>query len=306
MIKVYIANNAAALEALQPHITIEAEYGDTVVEGSALTLAHHGPRADQPCPCLGDNLDLRALGLDPEEEVRVGISHFDLDTLGGLTRVFRAKNIGGVSCSFEAAFWAIAAEVDTRGPHHLRSILEGHTTVPKYQTEMEALLAAFWAWSEAHRLFAPRDGSVQECTEFVEDALQCLQSIFHAEAEAGRALIGAGQEWLEANKALNRKSFIAIGGGAILRQADRFVNHLYELPDQSEVLKAVVAFNTKFKSVTVSLADPIKGVSCREVVQDLWGPEAGGHDGIAGSPRGQEMTLEDAKAAVKALAEVMS
>lgn len=37
--KVFISNNAEALEAVTPTHTVEAEYGSTCVEGSALTLA---------------------------------------------------------------------------------------------------------------------------------------------------------------------------------------------------------------------------------------------------------------------------
>ena len=41
------------------------------------------------------------------------------------------------------------------------------------------------------------------------------------------------------------------------------------------------------------MADGGKKVSAKELVQELWGNEAGGHPGIAGSPRGQEMTEKD-------------
>ena len=34
-------------------------------------------------------------------------------------------------------------------------------------------------------------------------------------------------------------------------------------------------------------------LSAKNIVQELWGPEAGGHPGIAGSPRGKEMTKKD-------------
>lgn len=46
------------------------------------------------------------------------------------------------------------------------------------------------------------------------------------------------------------------------------------------------------------VAAPVPGVSCSELVQELWGPEAGGRDTIAGSPRGRAMTLADANKAV--------
>ena len=31
--------------------TVEAEYGNNVVEGTKVTLAHHGPRSNNPAPC---------------------------------------------------------------------------------------------------------------------------------------------------------------------------------------------------------------------------------------------------------------
>ena len=43
--------------------------------------------------------------------------------------------------------------------------------------------------------------------------------------------------------------------------------------------------------------------SAKEIVQELWGNEAGGHPGIAGSPRGQEMTEKDMRQLVKAVNE---
>jgi hypothetical protein len=61
---------------------------------------------------------------------------------------------------------------------------------------------------------------------------------------------------------------------------------------------AVVAHNKHVGTITVSLESPIPGVSCRDVVQKLWGELAGGHAGIAGSPRGQVMDEFDVDTAV--------
>lgn len=98
--KVFIANNAAALRAVGPTHTVEAEFGLEVCEGSSVTLAHHGPRSDNPCPCLGDNIsdcpynedsqgcaEFVEKGLCHQECLDnkiIGVSHFDLDTLGGV------------------------------------------------------------------------------------------------------------------------------------------------------------------------------------------------------------------------------
>ena len=85
-----------------------------------------------------------------------------------------------------------------------------------------------------------------------------------------------------------------------------FVNHLYEaFTDKGMVVgRGIVSYNPA-GSITVSLADPVPGVSCRVLVQRLWGALAGGHDGIAGSPRGQVMMQSDVESAVQALEDAL-
>lgn len=86
--------------------TVEAEYGERVVEGEALTLAHHGPRANNPAPCN----DPKAVKL-PDDSI-VMISHLDLDTLGGILALQGRKPEG-------QEFWDAAEYVDVNGPHHI-------------------------------------------------------------------------------------------------------------------------------------------------------------------------------------------
>lgn len=78
--QIFIANNVEALEAVNPTHTVEAEFGDSVVEGSSVTLAHHGKRAEN---------------LPTVENTTIGISHFDLDTLGGVMRCLGVKDYDG-------------------------------------------------------------------------------------------------------------------------------------------------------------------------------------------------------------------
>ena len=112
----------------------------------------------------------------------------------------------------------------------------------------------------------------------------------------------------DAEASLNTDSFVCVAGLSRLvaiREWDSFTNHLYRIPD-GRMADAVVARNTTMGSITVSLADPIEGVSCRAIVQGLWGPEAGGHTGIAGSPRGREMSDRDLVACIAAVIEALS
>lgn len=333
--KIIISNNAEALRSalsiFSSTATVEAEYGSTVVEGSVLTLAHHGPRAGRPCPCSIDPLP--RMGVEV-----VGISHVDLDTIGGIMAVMGTKPMTCVESTYDSSyvdlFWALAAQIDLSGVHKVDT--EGEEWKDSLEVEVDGeevtvgdLLNAWWAFSESPegRVFPPRDGSAVEVDLSVH--FKVITTLLKG-GEDFRPLIRRGREWAEKKEALEEDSFVRAGEGVVLRHAEEFVNHLYTHATEgcprcggtgvtdfgmgerctecfgmgapsTHVFRAVVALNTKFKSVTVSLADPVEGVSCRDIVQRLWGPEAGGHAGIAGSPRGREMTASDAEAAFKAV-----
>lgn len=303
---IIIASNASALSSYQPTHTVEAEFGQAVVEGSVATLAHHGPRDDQPCPCLGDNLP-KVSG-----KQLIAVSHFDLDTLGGVMRCLGVKE--PLEGDLEDMFWTVASMVDTMGVHKLpeiRNILWREATADVSIGTEEFNIAdhffcggwddtidqlnAFWAWSESNRLFPHREGFVTNVTEFFSEAIRVVSCILEMDDMTEHVrLIAAGKKWADAKETLAKESFITgIDEVVIIRSSDQFTNHLYTHGDWTAM--AVVAFNEKFKSVTVSLADPVSGVNCCDLVQKLWGPEAGGHAGIAGSPRGQEMLPADAE-----------
>jgi hypothetical protein len=279
--KVLLSSSPEALRAaLAPYAstaTVEAEYGDVVVEGSLDTLAHHGPRAKNPAPCLREN---RELGVEC-----VGVSHLDLDALGGVLAILGRKP--------EAeGFWKLAAYVDTHGPHRLGEAGAEPVDV--------ARLHAFWAWSEMHRVFPPRDGGVLDVTDRVEEAKRALVAIL----DGDQSFLRAGEEFARREEELNSSSFVQVVGEVIVRVSPAFVNHLYATPD-GRICRGVVSFNATRGEITASLAEPVPGVSCRKLVQELWGPRAGGHDGIAGSPRGERRSLEDLQAAAERLASLV-
>lgn len=295
--KVLICSNPVNLKAADPHVTVEAEYGDMVVEGSVATFAHHGPRKDNPPPCINPRTQahlshLRQIETAGGDGVVVGLSHFDLDALGGVMKILGpyGEDTQGIMGEFWKPFWELAAFVDVNGPH-------------KADRKHKAFsrLAAFWAWSGNNRVYPPRDGGVLDITEAFSKATKTVCYIIGGDAN----LLDAGIEFMVKEDALNKDSFLGIENEVITRDAPTFTNHLYGHPWDGSVAKAVVALNTKQKSVTVSLESPIDGISAKDVVQALWGEEAGGHDRIAGSPRNQEMTKADLHDAAKAMVEVL-
>lgn len=269
---------AEALAAHARTATVEAEYGDVTVQGSIATLAHHGKNAGNRCPCNYENTDFATLAIEA-----IGISHVDLDTLGGVAAILGHK--------YEApSFWALAEKVDLQGAHKLG-------TFGASPADLERLYA-YWAWNESHKVFPPRDGSALDVTAQVSLAIGIIKAILAGNGE----LREAGREFRDAEAALNASSLISEHeSGArrvFLRSAEAFTNHLYVSPE-GIVADAVVGYNAKFKSVTISFSDG-QGDACA-FVQSLWGPLAGGHKGIAGSPRGQELTRADAAEAASKL-----
>lgn len=303
--KVLLAATPEALErALAEYAltaTVEAEYGEAVVEGSVETLAHHGPRAGAPCPCLRPNGRIQVDA--------IGVSHVDLDTLGGIMALKGVKPTD----QWVDPFWRLAAGVDLKGPHRVYDVAE---EVDASLDDVE-LLQAWWAWSESHRCPRPQAGEALDVSAYVAEACQVVEDLIDPQLSCMEQLRGvrygeahdrredlfkAGAEWLSAKEALEASSFVSLvaDGLVVLRQAGCFVNHLY-----GDAV-AVVALNTATGAVTLSLADPMEGVNCCAVAQLLWGPLAGGHAGIAGSPRGSALGLEEAKRAAETLGEVIA
>jgi len=311
-VKVLISSNADNLEsALREEelagkgtVTVEAEYGDRVVRGSCGTMAHHGPRGGvgSKCPCLYVAGDLGLVRPDYGETV-VGISHIDLDTIGGLWAVFEAAGAFPHPKPDKPSawpFWRAAAFVDLNGPHRADRTKETYLQ-----------LAAYWAFGRENRVYPPRDGGVKDVTVDVVEHLHALHEILTPGADRHDERMRAGANLIDAEAELETKSFRSAfrqkGGAPIVlfRESDRFVNHLYRHGD--EVAAAVVGYNTDTGEVTVSFEAGDKSpISARRFVQLLYGPEAGGHHGIAGSPRGGVIARDTLASVQHLLGDILS
>ena len=260
-------NLQTALAALTQTATVEAEFGDVCVEGSVVTLAHHGIRSHQPCPCLYDG---------PRVVVdAVGLSHVDLDALGGILALEHSQ-------PGPTSFWQFAAFVDTNGVHRVHQA--------GASAEDVLSLHAWWAWNERqeNRLWPPRDGSVLDASDWVERASRHLDRIFAGNEEA----LAEGARFAAATETHDRESFVQATANVLVRRDPRFVNHLYT--HEGRVYRAVVGHNTETGAITVSWESPTDASRWPAVgiVRELWGELAGGHAGIAGSPRGAPLGNE--------------
>jgi hypothetical protein len=291
-------SDAALAATLSPVLTVEAEYGAVVIEGSRYTAAHHqpsGPFAGDHVVAGGRPAPCNDAGIPRVERTDVIlVSHIDLDTVGGVLR-----GLGAAEDPIfvrHPSFWALAAFIDCNGVHK-RGLANAA------QDDLDRM-DAWWAWSHANVPRLPREG-VTDVTDTITSCYEALVKILGGD----EFFLAAGRQFRDAEAKINADSFVGMGeGGVIHRRAPEersFVNHLYVAPS-GEVGRAIVAHNPHAGNITISLADPIPGVSCRDIVQGLWGPLAGGHAGIAGSPRGQVMSDEDVSAVVKALTQALS
>lgn len=270
-----------ALTVDTPAVTVEAEYGDITVKGSRYTAAHHGRNAANPCPCVDTLIPV----CKPGENIL--ISHIDLDTLGGVARAM------GWRLKLRHPFWRLAAFVDINGPHKLAQ--------SGASEEDLAALYAYWAWSQSNRGPRRENDQTHDVTDEVKNHLDAVERILAGDEE----LLAAGEAFKLAGEALNEESFVEVSGGVIVRVSPAFTNHLYTTPS-GEVCEAVVAFNTKSGSITLSFAEKDDERNACEIMQEIFGPKAGGHKGIAGSPRGYRLgvgPLEDVFRNVRGLLE---
>lgn len=263
----YMSEDELADAQIVPTATVETEYGEKVIKGEQVTLAHHTKEYEHnPAPCNTPDVPVLA------DDSTIVISHLDLDTLGGIAALIGRKKE-------DHEFWRAAEFIDLNGPHNLFQV--GEETRKKY--------IAYQAYQANHR--NPRFTEITDVTDIVLEHLEIIDRVI----DGDKTLIQEGIKWDEETKKKIEECLVFENDNVrVFNSPDGvFCSASYYSEKQRKVIPSTVTRNGKFKSITVAMADGGKKVSAKELVQELWGNEAGGHPGIAGSPRGQEMTEKD-------------
>ncbi len=266
-----------------PVLTVEAEYGGFVVEGTAYTAAHHQPIGSpyvgrhvspfgRPAPCNDSKIPTLK-----EDDVAL-ISHIDIDTLGGLMRATDSFEENGV-------FWFYAEHIDTNGLHKA-----------KRDHPCWVLYNGILAWIEENypEIDKTRNNDV---SDFCYRAFDFIRETLADGTLATRM----GNAYLYLQDKLDESSFVEErpSGLIIRRSKGERVNHLYR------GAKAIISYNESRKNITISTADPIPNLSCRRLAQEWWGDRAGGHNQIAGSARGKIMSEEQFNEAITKFEDIL-
>lgn len=271
-VKVLLAPTWNLAKDIEAEVTVEAEYGSNIKEGTERTLAHHtGKYKGKPA--------VSTLKPSPLSSGTILVSHLDLDT------IIACLDLMGKGSQVSDGLREISGFVDVNGPHRLDELNLSEEDIDK--------IHAWWS-KEKEIERKPRD-KISDVTQDIIKSGELLSKIDAKDAE----LMEKGRTLKNQTGKLEKESYVKSLGDVLVRKSDEFVNHLYT--HDKKTYKGIAAYNTKYKSVTISLEKNIPGVSCEKIVKDLWGKEAGGHDGIAGSPRGKSMSEKDLMDAAKAL-----
>jgi len=225
----------------------------------------------------------------PEGLDVIGLSHVDLDSIGGVCLLMPARRH---LVEDHQSFWGLAGFVDVYGSHRIHEANASQKDIDAFN--------AWRSWSAENQFFPPRDGSVGDAELFIEDAIAKLSAILvdrHPEA------IESGRKWAKSLEDLDKisfKSWIRKGSlSFIVRRTDgAFVNALYS--NQGMVADAVLSHNARTGAITLSFERPGIG-DAREIMQTVFGSDAGGHAGIAGTPRNARFEEKDIERVVDCL-----
>lgn len=175
-------------------------------------------------------------------------------------------------------FWKAAEFLDTKGPHHLHEIPE--IDAEKY--------LAYQAYSAEHRI--PRMTEVTDITSVVHEYLGIVDKVIDGDEQ----LITAGKNFSENRRKQIEDCLMYENSNMRIFYSPEgiFCSAAYYSKEIGGIIPATITLSGKSNSILLAMEDGGETVSAREMVQELW-DEAGGHNGIAGSPRGQEMTKKD-------------
>lgn len=262
----YVSKNDLNNLGIKVDATVEAEYGEKVLEGDKITLAHHVEKyknCNAPC-----NRNVEKL----KDGETIVISHIDLDTIGGCLALLGVK-------PEDEEFWKGAEFIDIKGNHHIKELSK----------EVEDKINAYSAYNST--LEKVDRTKITDVTERILSYKSILERIINNDKE----LIKKGIEWTqEISTKIEKCLEYETDNVRIFRSVDNiFCSASYYSETKKKIIPTTLTYNMVTKSITLAFEDGGEKYSAKEIVQNLWGDKAGGHRGIAGSPRGVEMSEED-------------
>lgn len=260
--------------------TVEAEYGDKCVNGKIYTLAHHGSRSANPAPCNTSVI--------PIKKGTVLVSHIDLDTIGGCLALMGLKQVA-------KSFWQAVEYIDVNGAHHIQDLSQ----------ENQDKLNAIYAWNASQNK-KEKTLSIADVTKDILLYKSIFDIILNKDNPQNIEFIKQGKEWAKnRTKEVEDRLLFENEHIRVFQTDGIFCNASYYSPKTNKIKDCTIALNTHFNAVTLAFEDGGKKFNAQEIVQQLWGNEAGGRAGIAGSPRNWDLDQNEINKEFNKLIKVM-
>lgn len=273
----YMLINEKSIE--EPDITIECEFGDEIIEGRLLTLGHHVVEyMNKPSCCkqlfeLLEKNNWRLPENIKQDKYTIGINNPDLDTV--LT-IFLLENLDWVKNVMEDItgriylrdFVTFADNMDNNGVHTIRYCASYDISA--------GMVVAYINW------LLNQDSSI-DYKEQIKNGLNFIYKMFNDNEVVRQYLLHEKNRIDEI-----MKNHISDNRYGRLFKSAVFCNAEYLGFD------FIVNFNPIYKSVTLSFKDSGKRFNAKKIMQDIFGEKAGGHLGIAGTPKNEKFDVKDA------------
>lgn len=259
--------------------TVEAEYGSEIIEGDLITLAHHIEKYRHfHAPCVQEVEKI-------DDDSNIVISHIDLDTLGGIAALMGIKKEN-------KEFWEACEFIDLNGPHHLNEVKE----------DIRNKIIAYNSYAAINHM--NKLNEITDVTDIILDRINIIDRILDNDIDLindGLSFYNKEQDQIE-NCLLVENDNIRV----FYSKNGLFCNANYYSPKKEKIIPYIVTYNGFYDSLSFSSENGGSDISCREVMQSLFGKEAGGHTGIAGSPRNHKMNFDDYKKLIGVVNEMVN
>lgn len=220
------------------------------------------------------NLKKKTNCLIVEDENEIIINYFDISVLSKISSLLGRKKK-------DVVFWNVAECIGLKDFYNLYKI----------EDKLREKCVAYFAYQDAHRI-----DNVTERYEITDIVLKYLETIDKI-IDGDEKLIKQGQKWeKEFRTKISTHLIYENENIRVFNVSKIFFNSLiYYSEEQEKVIPCIIMRDEKNKAISISMADDGEEFSAKKIVQELWGNEAGGYEGIATSPRGQKMTVKDLK-----------